>query len=151
MQLTRQTDYGFRILMYVINMQQEKTTVHEIATALELSKPNVMKVVSALSAKGWINSIRGNNGGIYLGTDPSQITLREVVETMEVNLEPINCEVPKCNLSPSCMLKPFLLDARDAFLSSLSKHTVAELANKSTTELIANISISSSWTDKLAK
>ena len=41
MQLTKHTDYAFRVLIYLISMEEERTTIRTITQAFDISKSHV--------------------------------------------------------------------------------------------------------------
>lgn len=133
MQLTKHTDYAFRVLIYLGGMNKEITTIKEIAEKFDISKTHVMKIVNELANMGWIKSTRGKNGGISLGTEPKEISLRRVVEVMEKTLNPVSCSEPMCYIKGICRLKPILMTAQEEFLNYLDKHTIADLINEQIT------------------
>ncbi len=136
MQLTKHTDYAFRVLIYLAGLEGQKTTILTITEAFDISKTHLMKVVNALVNKGWIQSLRGKNGGIKLGVAASEISLRAVVEYMENTLDPINCESPMCRISGACLLKPILVDAQNQYLDYLGNFSIEDLINQNTTQVL---------------
>ncbi len=141
MQLTKHTDYAFRILTYVASMSEDKTTIQKISDALSISRNHLMKIVNQMATEGWIQANRGKNGGIKLGIQPDALTLRQVVERMEQTLEPVNCEVPLCTLNSHCQLKGILFEAQLAFMQHLGNYTLADLIKKPMSDLIHTLEI----------
>ena len=136
MQLTKHTDYAYRVLIYLAGMQDERTTIQAISDTFDVSKTHLMKVVNELSNQGWVSSTRGKNGGIRLGTSAENINLRAVLEHMEKTLDPINCDTPMCHIRGVCQLKPILLEAQSQYLEHMGKYTLADIVNQKTTALI---------------
>lgn len=130
MKLTKHTDYAFRVLIYLASTKQERSTILEISDMFKISKTHVMKIVNELVNIGWVASVRGKNGGIYLGVNPRDINLREVVTQMEKTLDPINCAEPICFINGICGLKPILMTAQDKYLEHLAQFTLDDLMNK---------------------
>jgi len=141
MQLTKHTDFAFRTLIYLAMMQEDLTTIKKITDSFAISKSHAMKIVNTLVHKGWVQSIRGKNGGIKLGCDPREIKLDEVVILMENTLDPVNCDQPPCLIAGDCVLKSELLTAQQAYLDHLATLSLADLANKRTQQRINNIPI----------
>lgn len=139
MQLTRHTDYAFRILIYVASMQESRTTIQKMADSLAISKNHTMKIVNKLANKGWLSASRGKNGGISLGIATEAVSVKAVVELMEHTLAPVNCESPPCVLNKRCELKAILWDAQQQYLDYLQQFTVADLLNKQTRDVITLI------------
>lgn len=132
MQLTKHTDYAFRVLIYLGGMKEERTTIQRINEAFDISRTHLMKVVNALANKGWIDATRGKNGGIRLGVEANAINLKDVLVYMENNLDPINCDTPSCYIKGVCQLKPILLQAQNAYLDYLADYTIADLVDDKT-------------------
>lgn len=139
MQLTKHTDYAFRILIYTASMNEKRTTIQAISEALAISKNHTMKIVNKLAQRGWLSTSRGKNGGICLGIEAEGVTLKDVVELMEHNLVPVNCESPPCVLNKRCGLKAILWDAQKRYLAYLESFTLADLLNKETKGIILRI------------
>lgn len=131
MQLTKQTDYAFRVLIYLGSQKEDQlSTIQAIADTFELSKNNVMKVVQKLVSHGLVHSVRGPTGGIKLGKLKEEINLREVIELMEVTLQPVNCNVPVCRINQSCQLRAVLDQAQTKYLEHTEQFTLADLTTK---------------------
>jgi len=66
MQLTRFTDYAFRVLMYAEAAGNELVTIDEITRAYGISRAHLMKVVNSLTRGGILTAVRGRSGGLRL-------------------------------------------------------------------------------------
>ena len=137
MQLTKHTDYAFRVLIYLINMEKKITTIKTITETFDISKSHVMKVVNELVNKGWLSSTRGKNGGIYLGVDPGSVSLKDVIVLMEKNLDPINCSSPECYIKGACELKSIVMRANNEYLNYMESYTLADISSPKIRDLIA--------------
>lgn len=128
MQLTKHTDYAFRVLIYLASRQQAGLiTIEALALHLDISRNHLMKVVHKLARAGVLRSVRGQQGGIQLGQPASEISLRSVVELMEQTLEPVNCREIACVLLSGCRLRGLLFGAQEQFLAHLGRQTLADL------------------------
>ncbi|MFT7558556.1 MAG: Rrf2 family nitric oxide-sensitive transcriptional repressor [Flavobacteriales bacterium] len=137
MQLTKHTDYAFRILIFLAVLDKEKlTTIQQLTEGFDISKSHTMKIVNKLVHQNLVKSVRGKNGGIRLGLAAESINLKDVVKLMEQTLDPVNCDTPVCALKTTCQLKVILLQAQDAYLEHLSKFTIDDLVNQKTTDVI---------------
>src|SRR5690348_13064027 len=86
MRLTLQTDYALRVLMYVAAKGESLSTIAEIVDRFDISRGHIMKVVHRLSRKGYLETIRGNRGGMRLARDAARIGVGAVVRDMEEEL-----------------------------------------------------------------
>ena len=132
MQLTKHTDYAYRVLIYLAGMKNSLTTIQAITETFTISRTHLMKVVNSLVNQGWVSSTRGKHGGICLAVPPNDINLGDVFKAMEKTLDPINCDSPACHIRGVCALKPILFQAQLAFIDVLSAHTLADLLNDTT-------------------
>jgi Rrf2 family nitric oxide-sensitive transcriptional repressor len=141
MQLTKHTDYAFRILIFLATLEKGRlTTIQQLTEGFDISKSHAMKIVNKLVHKQWVKSVRGKNGGIQLGIAANEITLRSVVELMEQTLEPVNCDSPLCAIKSACQLKGILCQAQEQYLEYLGKFTLENLIDKQTVDVISLIS-----------
>ena len=80
MRLTFSTDYGLRLLMLVGLEPDRLVTIQEVADRFQISKSHLMKVAYELGQAGYLETVRGRNGGLRLGKAPEQIGVGEVVQ-----------------------------------------------------------------------
>lgn len=129
MQLTIFTDYGFRSLMYLAANPQRLCSVKEIAEHYGISRNHLVKVVHKLAQLGYIESSKGRHGGIALAHPPEQLKLGDLVLRLEPNMDLVECfnrQTNTCRITNMCQLKHYLADARQAFISTLNQHTLAD-------------------------
>jgi len=128
MQLSKFSDYGLRVLMYVGLRPQQAATVAQIATAYGVSQHHLVKVAATLRELGFLDATRGRGGGLRLGQPAAEIRLGAVVRGTE-NLALVECmgDDGECVLTGSCKLQHALVRARAAFLAALDDYTLADL------------------------
>lgn len=128
MQLTRHTDFSLRVLIYLsLNKPEELVTINEISDHFEILKNHLTKVVNHLAQKGYLETVRGKNGGLRLARHPAEIKLGDVVRSMEMNLDVVDCSKPLCPLINNCKLKRILNEAKQSFLKTLDNYTIQDL------------------------
>ena len=135
MQLTRHTDYGLRILIYLALDPNRRVPAAEIADAFAVSHNHIMKVVKNLARYGIIVTHRGKGGGILLAKDPEDIRVGTVVRLLEGRTEIVNCTAPRCPVLPACRLRFALAAAFEAFLGELDAYTLDQLVRHQEAEL----------------
>ncbi|WP_166831192.1 RrF2 family transcriptional regulator [Thalassoroseus pseudoceratinae] len=131
MQLTTQTDYALRTLMYLAS-RTGRAKVADVAELFGISTHHVAKVVNQLSRYGYIRSVRGLGGGIELAKRPTEIRLGEVVERFEGNLHLLDCIDTEnvCAIQSFCKLKGVLAEAERVQLEYLNNVMLADVAPK---------------------
>ena len=128
MQLTRHTDYALRLLMYLTDLGEERTSIAEVADAQMISRTHLMKIANELAHSGFIEAVRGRSGGIRLARPPEEINLGEVVRAMEPGCGLVDCT--GCRLIRRCNLPGIFDQAQNAFHAVLAKYTLAELVRE---------------------
>ena len=130
MRLTVYTDYSLRVLMYVALHPERRPTIGEVAASYGISKNHAMKVVYQLGRAGYIETVRGQSGGMRLARAPEHIVLGEVVRRTEPDLALAPCFETLdagCVITPACKLRRALHQARAAFLAVLDDYSLADL------------------------
>ncbi|WP_024850632.1 Rrf2 family transcriptional regulator [Hydrogenovibrio kuenenii] len=129
MQLTKYTDYALRVLMFLAIQEDrtEKIQIQTIADKFGIPKNHLIKVVHRLGQEGFISTVKGKGGGIFLCRAPSTITVGQVVRRLEMTLNPVNCDEPMCCIKEVCLLKPVLNEAMEAFLTTLDNYSLSDI------------------------
>lgn len=129
MRLTLHTDFALRVLIQAGLADGGLTTINEIAESFGISKNHLMKVVNDLSRKGYLETLRGRNGGIRLMRAPEQINIGQVVRDTEEELEILGClrQTGYCRIEDACVLKGAVREATEAFLGVFDRYTLADL------------------------
>lgn len=131
MRLTAYTDYSLRVLTYLSIQDDRLATIKEISEQYGISKNHLMKLVHELGKHGYVESIRGKNGGIRIGRDPAKISVGEVVRKMEKDLSIVECfdseNYDECQILHACVLKGIMKKAIKEFLAVLDEYTIKDL------------------------
>lgn len=131
MRLTKQTNYALRMMMYC-DSNEGLSRVSEIAKFYGLSEQFLLKILQVLTKSGFVESVRGRNGGIRLKKQAEDIRIGEVVRVTEDNFALAECFEPggsDCPLITTCGLNSALNEALSAFLGVLDKYTLSDLTN----------------------
>lgn len=128
MRLTTFTDFGLRTLMYLASQPvQTLSSVAEVAKVYNCSQNHLVKVVGKLKKLGYLQAIRGKNGGICLAKNPLDISVGMVIRQLENHLDGVDCNTTNCQLVNCCKLKKALQEAMESFLSTMDNYTLADL------------------------
>jgi len=138
MHLTRHTDYGIRVLIYLALLpKNEKASIDTISTLYNISRNNVNKIVHQLGKAEILETQRGKGGGFFLKLSPESINIGDMIILLENSLEIVDCETQKCRILPACKFKSILNEAKNAFIDTLNKYTLADLMEGSRDDLIS--------------
>ncbi|NUY02269.1 Rrf2 family transcriptional regulator [Paraburkholderia youngii] len=134
MRLTDYTDYALRVLLYLAVRGDGLSTIHDISEAYGISKNHLMKVVQQLGELGWVETVRGRNGGLRLAAQSLSLTVGDVVRVTESDFALVGClpdrqgQERPCVITPHCRLRGALQAASLAFLAELDRFTIGEVA-----------------------
>ncbi|TAL79073.1 MAG: Rrf2 family transcriptional regulator [Burkholderiaceae bacterium] len=129
MRLTVLTDYALRLLMHVAQHPDRLCTIAEVAQTYGISQPHLMKITHLLGQRGWLETVRGKNGGMRLAMPPEQINLGAVLRDTENDFVLVECFVENnsCSLSGQCGLTAIFSGALQSFLSYVDNYTLADV------------------------
>jgi Rrf2 family nitric oxide-sensitive transcriptional repressor len=130
MRLTTYTDYALRVLMFVAVREEALTTISEISKAYGISRNHLMKVVHELGVAGYLETIRGKNGGLRLARPADKINIGRIVRECEQNTVLVECFQEgggDCRIEGVCMLRKVLRDGLNAFFKELERYTLKDL------------------------
>jgi Rrf2 family nitric oxide-sensitive transcriptional repressor len=134
MRLTDYTDYSLRVLLYLAVRPAGLATIQDISDSYGISKNHLMKVVQRLAELGWVETVRGRNGGLRLFEHSASLTVGEVVRAAESDFALVGCLPDErgshrdCAIQSHCRLKGVMEGARDAFFAELDRHTISDIA-----------------------
>ncbi|MBZ0155750.1 MAG: Rrf2 family transcriptional regulator [Alphaproteobacteria bacterium] len=114
MEITRETDYAIRCVLYLSGKQEEVTMVDEIAREMSVPKSFLAKILQKLVRSKVAKSYRGVKGGFQLAKRPAEISLLDVIETVQGPVAMNRCAVDEsiCNFSAACVVHPVWVDLR---------------------------------------
>jgi len=107
-------------------------TIPEIATAFGLSRAHLLKSARQLGQLGYLQTIRGRNGGIRLALAPEQMVVGDIVRALEDTSEFVECFNParnQCRISGVCKLSGLLRRGLQRFYEELDTMTLADLVS----------------------
>ena len=128
MQLTRYTDYSIRTLTHLSTYPDRMSRIAEIARAYGISQNHLMKIVQDLGQSGYVETVRGRNGGLRLRGRPEDINLGALVRHTEKHFELVDC--PNCLIKPACQVTHVFAQATRAFLAVLDQYTLADMMGR---------------------
>ncbi|MEZ5758079.1 MAG: Rrf2 family transcriptional regulator [Emcibacteraceae bacterium] len=133
MRLTSFTDYSVRVLMHVAKKNGALSSIREVSEEYDISKNHLMKIVHALGKGGYLETVRGKNGGFKLGQDARNINIGELIRYTEEDMKIVDCLGVKdgfCTIHNKCHFACIINEARNAFLSTIDKYTLEDIVNE---------------------
>ncbi len=129
MRLTKTTSHAIRILVDCAAAEGKLLKTAEISERLEITPLNVFKIVNILSHAGFIEAIRGRNGGVRLSRPASEIRIGEVVRSIEATAVEVEATA-KRSRSAKPQINAIFDDAMEAFIFVLDQHTLADMVDQ---------------------
>lgn len=105
MKLSTRTRYGLRALVDLALHSEDNVPVPvgEIARRQGISEPYLEKLFATLRRSGLVKSVRGVAGGYVLGKLSGEMTVAEILETLEGPIVLSDCvEGPGCDKEEQC-------------------------------------------------
>ncbi|MEE4236193.1 MAG: Rrf2 family transcriptional regulator [Anderseniella sp.] len=141
MKLTSYTNYALRSLQLAALRSPQLVRVDDVVAIHGLARPHIVKIVHELGKAGFLETVRGRNGGFRLARPADTIIVGDVVRMTEGNLDVVECFNPETNTCPLmgiCKLSSAIKRATQAFMQVLDDVTVADIA-ANRTELLGRI------------
>jgi len=129
MRITRETDYAIRCILYLSEMPDKVAIAGEIAEAMKIPKSFLAKILQKLTKADLVKSFRGVKGGVRLAKKPEEISLLDVIETIEGDVGMNVCAVNEgaCDQSKECSVHPVWIEIRKAVENILKRYNFENL------------------------
>ena len=128
MKLTLHTRYALRVLARLAAERGRLAPIAEIGRAWGMPHNHLMKIVAELRRAGFVESIRGRNGGIRLARPAREITLGELVQHTERSLDSKSETTRNPHRPPE--VEHLFKAAFTSFFATLDRFTVADIARQ---------------------
>lgn len=131
MRITRQADYAVRVVLYHSGRPLNSVvTVDEVSRIKRIPRSFAAKIYQRLCKAGITKSLRGASGGYVLAQRPEDISLLEVVEAIDGDLDINLCVVDQqvCSMSDTCAVHPVWVDIRKDIVRKMEEIQFSYLA-----------------------
>jgi Rrf2 family protein len=132
MQITRQADYAIRAVLYISKLgENQRAATSHIAQEQHIPPSFLAKIISQLSIAGLLQTSRGARGGVMLAKHPEEITLLDVVESIDGPIALNECVTDEngCSFGEDCPLRPIWCDAQEELVNRLKSTNFAQFAS----------------------
>ncbi len=131
MKLSTRSRYGVRLMTTLACGNGVKPVLlKDIAAGEEISEKYLSLIVIPLRAAGLIKSVRGARGGYNLAKDPKDISLRNIIETLEGEISLVHClkKPSSCTRLAICPTRDIWNILGNKIGETLNSITLAQLA-----------------------
>lgn len=115
MLFTKASEYALLSLIY-ISQKETPQDVDSLALELDIPKSFLAKILQTLAKDGLLKSFKGAKGGFVLIKEPSQYTIKEIVNSAEKkDISVFECSGGTCpnNKEENCTLMPMLVNLQN--------------------------------------
>jgi Rrf2 family cysteine metabolism transcriptional repressor len=148
MKISTKGEYGIRAMLYIaMNSDRGPVTSHEIAKHQGIPEPYLRQILAQLSRDRLIHSNRGPQGGHVLARPAAQISIRDVLVTLEGQTTAIDqilalpCTI---DVGPQhCAIREVFLEVKEAIDRILAATTLEDMSHRQREILRCNILIPS--------
>ncbi len=133
MQLSTRARYATRAMIELtLYYGKGPLQLKEIAKKQGISDKYLEQVLTFLRKEGFILTQKGNRGGYLLAMPPGEITLYDVIRSVEGSLAPVTCvdNTTVCDKTNGCVTRDVWLRLKEKIVEELSATTLADLARE---------------------
>ncbi len=133
MQLSTRARYATRAMIELtLFYGKGPLQLKEIAKKQGISDKYLEQVLTFLRKEGFILTQKGNRGGYLLAKPPGEITLYDVIRSVEGSLAPVACvdNTAVCEKTDGCVTRDVWSRLKQKIVEELSGTTLADLAQE---------------------
>jgi len=134
MRLTTKSRYGTRLILDIaVNGKEKPVPLSDISSRQNISLKYLEQLTGKLKKAGIITSHRGPFGGHMLAKPPAEISIGNIVRTLEESTAITDCAEQEsqvcgvCNRAGDCLSRWVWLEASRAMFDRLDKITISGL------------------------
>ncbi|AEI36281.1 MULTISPECIES: SUF system Fe-S cluster assembly regulator [Francisella] len=131
LKISKLLDYGLLVVVTIAENNSNPYSAAKIAETTGLNIPTVRKLLNQLSISNIVVSKRGIEGGYTLVDDPQNITVLDVVRSVEKDVNLTECcdLQKKCSIG-NCTVSSYWKVLNNQLLDLLSKTSIYDIVNK---------------------
>ncbi len=141
MQISTRGRYGLRAMVDIaLHSTKGPMALRVIAERQDISESYLEQVFTNLRKSGLVRASRGAQGGYELNRPADQITIGEILRSLEGPIVPVYCVEEKsgetyCERKKYCVTRSFWEELRDRINQFLNGTTLQDLADRAKTIL----------------
>jgi Rrf2 family protein len=130
--LTKNTDYVVRALIVLAMKKEVFVSAREIAKVQNIPYQFLRQILQKLIKEKFVEAKEGVGGGVHLIKDPAKISVLELIEIFQGNVELSDCMFRKkiCPNRKTCVLRPEIKNIEKMVIEEFKKITISKLLAK---------------------
>lgn len=133
MKLSTKGRYGLMAMFQLaLDYGKGPIALKDIAEKQGLSENYLEQLFSSLRRDKLITSVRGAQGGYYLSRDPDDITVGQILRSLEGDLSPADCisiDPSECDREDGCATKLVLLKIKNSIDGVIDSITLKDMVD----------------------
>ena len=131
LRITKLADYGVMLMSYMAGHEQRLCKASDVAKALHLPLPTVSKLLKKLTQNKIIESVRGVHGGYRLARSSSDISVQDVIQSLEGPIALTECSLAnnQCDQLHVCKVQNNWQRISHAVHNALKEVSMADMVN----------------------
>jgi Rrf2 family protein len=134
MQLEITTDYAIRALRFLYVQDDKALTAMQIAMGIDITAPSFINIARRLKPAGLLKTIRGHEGGFMLGKPANEISVYDVIVSMQGELRINGCletgELCAHGEEVDCQVHGLLYGVQNEIVEKFSNLYISDLVSK---------------------
>ena len=133
MRISTKGRYAIKLMLdLATNDNGEPIRLKDVARRQEISEKYLEQIISVLNKAGYVNSVRGPQGGYSLQRRPQEYTVGMILRLTEGCLSPVDCVAPDgsgCEKGDACVTRILWKKIDDAINEVVDNITLEDLLN----------------------
>lgn len=134
MKISTKGRYAVRVMLdLALHNTGECIKVKDIAGRQDISEKYLEQIIAVLNKAGYVNSVRGAQGGYRIAKAPENYTVGMILRLTEGSMAPVSCleeGCPACNRAENCDTLELWRDLYAAVNNVIDNVTIADLVEK---------------------
>lgn len=136
MKLSTQSRYGVRAIFDIAyNSAHTPARIQDINRRQKIPLRYLEQIFQKLRKSGFVKSKRGPGGGYILKKDPSEISLGEIIRSVEGGWKLVQCiedekDQKRCHMYEKCVTRYVWKEAQEMLYNYFDSITIADLCRK---------------------
>lgn len=138
MKITRASDYAIRVILFLALQPKDKYFMRgELSEKCSIPDSFLGKLLQFLVKADMLYSERGKKGGFKLKKEPKDISLYDIIVSVEGDIQINECltDTYSCSESFHCSIHNALNTIRNNMINELKQYTVEKLINEQTQKI----------------
>jgi Rrf2 family iron-sulfur cluster assembly transcriptional regulator len=132
--LSNSSKYAIKALVHLVNHSSEdnKILVKNLAKATEVPQPYLSKLLQQLTAKNYLSSVKGRNGGYFITESQGENSVLDIIVGIEDKdiLQQCILNFENCDNKNPCSIHHLVASQKDALRNSFKGIKLKDLATQ---------------------